>query len=137
MLKHCIILGNIFSHDKFLEEQHQDQVQCCLTSTETIRTIRDWEPRTATSAFTKILSSECCFNSSFYLLCLHAWLHLMTRTFTSVWVSVYLGQTAMNAKAKKAGHFQCMAHSDHTEDQSCTPIKPRIGVWLSLQGGKV
>ena len=57
MLKHCIILGNIFSHDKFLEEQHQDQVQCCLTSTETIRTIRDGEHRTTTSTFTHLLSS--------------------------------------------------------------------------------
>ena len=34
------------------------QVQCCFTSTETIRTIRDGEPRTATSTFTQLLSSE-------------------------------------------------------------------------------
>ena len=27
------------------------QVQCCLTSTETLRIIRDGEPRTATSTF--------------------------------------------------------------------------------------
>ena len=32
--------------------------QCCLTSTETIRTVRDGDPRTATSAFTQLLSSE-------------------------------------------------------------------------------
>ena len=32
---------------------------CCFTSTETIRTIRDGEPRTATSTFTQLLSSEC------------------------------------------------------------------------------
>ena len=31
------------------------QVQCCFTSTETVRTIRDGEPRTATSTFTRAL----------------------------------------------------------------------------------
>ena len=34
------------------------QVQCCFTSTETIRTIRNGEPRTATSLFTQLLISE-------------------------------------------------------------------------------
>ena len=29
------------------------QVQCCFASTETIRTIKDGEPRTATSTFTR------------------------------------------------------------------------------------
>ena len=45
--------------------------QCCFTSTETIvRTTRDWEPRTATSTFTQLLSSvdkvqvQCCFTST-------------------------------------------------------------------------
>ena len=33
------------------------RVQCCFTSTETIRTIRDGEPRTATSTFTHLLNS--------------------------------------------------------------------------------
>ena len=33
-------------------------VQCCFTSTETIRLIRDGEPRTATSTFTQLLSSK-------------------------------------------------------------------------------
>ena len=33
------------------------QVQCCFTSTETIRTIRDREPRTATSTFTQRMRS--------------------------------------------------------------------------------
>ena len=33
-------------------------VQCCFTSTETLRTIRDGEPRTATSTFTQLLSSD-------------------------------------------------------------------------------
>ena len=43
-------------------------VQCCFTSTETIRTIRDGEPRTATSTFTQLLSSEgqCCVHASLY-----------------------------------------------------------------------
>ena len=31
--------------------------RCCFTSTETIRLIRDGEPRTATSTFTQLLSS--------------------------------------------------------------------------------
>ena len=33
-------------------------VQCCFTSTETVRTIRDVGPRTAISTFTQLLSSE-------------------------------------------------------------------------------
>ena len=33
-------------------------VQCCFTSTETIRVIRDGELRTATSTFTPLLTSE-------------------------------------------------------------------------------
>ena len=35
-----------------LSSEHKRFVQCCFTSTETIRTIRDGEPRTATSIFT-------------------------------------------------------------------------------------
>ena len=44
--------------------------RCCFTSTETIRTIRDGEPRTATSTFTQLRSSEthpsvqCCFTAT-------------------------------------------------------------------------
>ena len=34
------------------------QVQCCFTSTETIRTVRDGEPNPATSNFIQLLSSE-------------------------------------------------------------------------------
>ncbi len=34
------------------------QVQCCFTSTETIRTIGDGEPRMATLIFTQLLSSD-------------------------------------------------------------------------------
>ena len=33
-------------------------VQCCFTSTETVRTIKDGESRTATSTFTQFLNSE-------------------------------------------------------------------------------
>ena len=33
-------------------------LQCCFTSTETVRTIMDGEPRTTTSTFTQLLSSE-------------------------------------------------------------------------------
>ena len=48
-------------------------VLCCFTSTETLRLIRDGEPRTATSTFTQLQSSanlivywlvECCFTST-------------------------------------------------------------------------
>ena len=38
---------------------HCSFVQCSFTSTETIRTIRDGEPRTSTSTFTQLLSSVC------------------------------------------------------------------------------
>ena len=37
---------------------HTVQVQCCFTSTESLRTIRDGEPKTATSTFTQLLSSD-------------------------------------------------------------------------------
>ena len=40
------------------ERDLQGQVRCCFTSTETTRTVRDGEPRTATSAFTQLLSSQ-------------------------------------------------------------------------------
>ena len=36
----------------------QVQIQCCFTPTETIMTIRDGEPRTATSTFSQLLSSD-------------------------------------------------------------------------------
>ena len=47
----------------------QVQVQRCFTSTEIIRTIRDGEPRAASSTFTQLLSFElllvqCCFTST-------------------------------------------------------------------------
>ena len=45
-------------------------VQCYFTSTETIRTIRDGEPRTATSTFTQLLNSLA-GNSSSVLLYIH------------------------------------------------------------------
>ena len=48
---------------------HTVRGHCSVTSTETIRTVRDGEPRTATSTFTQLLSSEsgqvqCCFTST-------------------------------------------------------------------------
>ena len=39
-------------------QDEQVHVQCCFTSTETIRFIRDGDPRTVTSTFTQLLSSE-------------------------------------------------------------------------------
>ena len=47
-------------------------LQCCFTSTETVRTVTDGEPRSATSSLTQLLSSEvfvllllqCCFTST-------------------------------------------------------------------------
>ena len=36
----------------------QVQIQCCFKSTETVGTIRDGEPRTSTSTFTQLLSSD-------------------------------------------------------------------------------
>ena len=52
-----------FYHDEFNNTQQQKQnryvqVQCCFTSTETIRTVTDQETRTATSTFTQLLSSH-------------------------------------------------------------------------------
>ena len=41
-----------------LAESDYRSVQCCFTSTETTRTIRDGEPRMATSTFTQPLSSS-------------------------------------------------------------------------------
>ena len=40
-------------------------VQCCFTSTDTIRSIRDGESRTATSTFTQLPGSEDCLSSIF------------------------------------------------------------------------
>ena len=41
-------------------------LQCCFTSTETIKTIRNGVPRMATSTFTQLRSSvlQCCFTST-------------------------------------------------------------------------
>ena len=38
--------------------ERNSSVQCCFTSTETTRLIRDGEPRTSTSTFTQLSSSE-------------------------------------------------------------------------------
>ena len=49
-------------------QDEQVHVQCCFTSTETTRTIRDREPRTVTSTLAQLLSSvtkaKCCFTST-------------------------------------------------------------------------
>ena len=37
--------------------ENEKLVQCCFTSTETIVTVRDGEPRTAASTFTQLLNS--------------------------------------------------------------------------------
>ena len=47
------------------------QDQCSFTSTETIRTIRDGAPRTATPIFPQLLSSECSGGSRSMLLYVH------------------------------------------------------------------
>ena len=53
------------------------KVPCCFTSTETIRTIRDREPRMATSTFTQLLNSEASCdtwsnnNNNVHLSCAH------------------------------------------------------------------
>ena len=46
------------------------RIQCCFTSTESVRTVtvRDGEPRTATSTFTQLLSSEILQFSGFFVL---------------------------------------------------------------------
>ena len=43
------------------------QVHCRFTSTETILTVRDGEPRTATSTFTQLLSSTRVYDQHFSL----------------------------------------------------------------------
>ena len=44
------------------------QVQCCFTSTETVPTIRDGEPRTVTSTFTLQLMSSDYHHNCIYLI---------------------------------------------------------------------
>ena len=40
------------------QREERGQVQCCCTSPKTVRSIRDRKPRTATSTFTQLLSSD-------------------------------------------------------------------------------
>ena len=47
-----------FTGVKFYADSTEVHVQSCFTSTETISTIRDGEPRTATSTFTQVLNSD-------------------------------------------------------------------------------
>ena len=51
-------LSRVLSETPTEFELKTTQVQCCFTSIETIRTIRDGEPRPATSTFTQLLTSE-------------------------------------------------------------------------------
>ena len=64
------------------------EVQCCFTSTETIRTFRDWEPRTATPTFTQLLNSasvQSCFTSTETIRTFRDWEPRMaTPTFTQL-----------------------------------------------------
>ena len=45
--------------------------ECCITPTETVRIIRDGEPRTATSTFTQLLNSKRKASSPFVVLYVH------------------------------------------------------------------
>ena len=47
--------------------EHTHRVRRCITPTETIRVIRDGEPRTATSTFTQLPSSDVYCSSSMLL----------------------------------------------------------------------
>ena len=55
------VVGNTVTKTVSTETTAEDwcfQVQCCFTSTETIKTVRNRERRTATSTFTQFLTSE-------------------------------------------------------------------------------
>ena len=47
-------------------------VQCCFTSTETTRLIRDGEPRTATSTLTQLLNSGTTVTVTAHVTCIHS-----------------------------------------------------------------
>ena len=51
----CTTLAKLARHS---QQTVRSFVQCCFTYTETIRTVRDGEPRTSTSTFTQLLSSD-------------------------------------------------------------------------------
>ena len=55
-------------HKEWRVRQTRACVRCCLTSTETVRTVRDGEPRTATPTLTQLLNSgdrvQCCLTST-------------------------------------------------------------------------
>ena len=50
--------GHLDFHTAMRSEDSLFKFQCCFTSTETKRTVKDGEPRTATSTFTQLLNSE-------------------------------------------------------------------------------
>ena len=68
MMLFCLFLSlNIFRIQvrQFRDSLLFSSVQCCFMSTETLRTVRDGEPRKATSTFTQLLSLvQCCFMST-------------------------------------------------------------------------
>ena len=53
------------------------RVQCCFTSTETVQTIRDGEPRRSSSTFTQLLSSESLNDHALHLI--PEWIHSRRR----------------------------------------------------------
>ena len=61
------VSGCFSSSPKFLTAIGEAFLQCCFTSTETVRTIRDWEPRATISHSSWVLGVlivECCFTST-------------------------------------------------------------------------
>ena len=63
---------SLFLTTRWVFEQFlPSSVQCCFTSTETVGTIRDREPRTATSTLTQLLSSDDSYIHSSLLLNVH------------------------------------------------------------------
>ena len=83
----------------FLSCQHFS-VQCCFMSTETIRLIRNGEPRTATSTFTQLLSSDLvrCYFASIY--------RFVRSASLSGWSCLTPGDTWISYKS----HFRTEAH---------------------------
>ena len=84
-------------------------VQCCFTSTETARTIREGEPRTATSTFTHSSWAQRVRESN--------------KTLTTVY-STALGKASITKLRLHDDHRgPCLDHKNHSLD---TNVKPRI-----------
>ena len=52
---------------QLLNSKQKVQFSAAFSSTEALRTIRDGEPRTATSTFTQLLSSKQQFSAAFFV----------------------------------------------------------------------